>query len=76
MLNLQRFFHRLDYWVPKITGNAERDIRNYQQLQDLGWRVIIVWECKLKKAEFEETMDKLIVELKTGDCCIMDKKTK
>lgn len=65
-----------DYWVPKIIGNAERDIRNYQQLQDLGWRVIIVWECKLKKAEFEETMDKLIVELKTGDCCIMDKKTK
>lgn len=39
---------RKDFWEEKIFGNIERDRRNLQLLSDIGWRVIIIWECSLK----------------------------
>ena len=56
------------YWVPKITGNVERDLKNHQLLKEQGWKVIIVWECELKKNMFSETIGKLIAELKAMIC--------
>ena len=44
-------------------GNVERDIRNTAELQKLGWNVIVIWECELKKKCFEQTMDSVIYEL-------------
>jgi DNA mismatch endonuclease (patch repair protein) len=38
---------RLDFWLPKLTGNRERDLRNEAALAGDGWRVLIVWECEL-----------------------------
>ena len=35
------------YWVAKITTNRERDRRVTRQLQELGWRVIRVWETEI-----------------------------
>ena len=52
-----------EYWIPKITKNVERDERNQRTLKEMGWEVIIVWECELKKRNFQETMDKLIEHL-------------
>ena len=40
-----------DYWVPKIAGNAERDRANLDDLGDLGWDVLTIWECELKDKE-------------------------
>lgn len=54
------------YWIPKITRNVERDQKNHELLQELGWHVIVIWECQLKKKEFEETMEKLVSELTAG----------
>jgi DNA mismatch endonuclease (patch repair protein) len=39
---------RLDFWLPKLEGNRARDERNIHLLNELGWRVLIVWECELK----------------------------
>lgn len=39
---------RQDFWVPKLTGNRERDLRNEAALEELGWRVLTVWECQLR----------------------------
>jgi DNA mismatch endonuclease, patch repair protein len=36
---------REDYWTSKLAKNVDRDRRNDERLQDLGWRLIIVWEC-------------------------------
>lgn len=52
-----------EYWIPKITRNVERDERNQQTLKKIGWQVITVWECELKKSNYQETMDKLIENL-------------
>lgn len=35
------------FWEAKLNGNRDRDLRNLQQLQELGWRAIEVWECEL-----------------------------
>ncbi len=36
---------RLEFWGPKLRGNAARDERNTAALKAIGWRVIVVWEC-------------------------------
>ncbi|MHC8301306.1 very short patch repair endonuclease [Pseudomonas sp. ZS1P83] len=42
---------RLDFWLPKLARNVERDLAAQQALQALGWRVAIVWECHTKDRE-------------------------
>jgi DNA mismatch endonuclease (patch repair protein) len=37
-----------DYWAVKIARNVARDKDNQQKLIDLGWRVLVVWECETK----------------------------
>lgn len=38
---------RVDFWLPKLTANAERDARNVRALRRLGWSVLTIWECQL-----------------------------
>lgn len=38
---------REDFWLPKLEGNRQRDIKNERALQDAGWKVLTVWECEL-----------------------------
>ena len=38
-----------EFWKEKISKNVERDGENKKKLQQLGWRVITIWECELKK---------------------------
>ena len=49
----------VDYWKKKLYGNKQRDERNQRELEEMGWNVIIVWECELKKDKLERTLDKL-----------------
>lgn len=37
-----------DYWRNKIARNAARDVRVSDELIDLGWRHMTVWECELR----------------------------
>jgi len=39
------------FWQEKRVGNKERDRRNIRELRKLGWKVLVVWECWLKKPE-------------------------
>ena len=45
-----------DFWREKISSNIERDVRNIRTLEQSGWKVLVVWECELKKAKTEETL--------------------
>ncbi len=53
-----------EFWKEKIEKNAARDQRNYELLQKDGWRVIIVWECELKKHLAGQTLARLDEALK------------
>jgi len=37
-----------EYWVNKIARNKARDARNLADLDRLGWRTLVVYECALK----------------------------
>ena len=39
---------RTEFWSEKIERNVCRDELVREQLQDAGWRFLIVWECALK----------------------------
>ena len=55
-----------DYWRPKILRNVERDRQNAERLKAMGWSVITVWECELKKKVYEQTLEELIEEITRG----------
>ena len=38
----------LDYWLPKLARNRERDASSAAALADLGWSVMIIWECETR----------------------------
>lgn len=40
---------RTDFWQAKLSGNTERDKRNLSALRRAGWRVMIIWECQLRR---------------------------
>lgn len=42
---------KLEFWKPKLERNRERDIENMKKLEDLGWSILVVWECQIKHEE-------------------------
>lgn len=52
-----------DFWRNKINGNAARDEKVYKQLSNMGWHIIVVWECELKKNAINNRLDKLAEEI-------------
>ena len=39
---------RTEWWGAKISATRERDKRNKTTLEEMGWKVIVVWECTIK----------------------------
>lgn len=35
------------YWTEKIENNKNRDRQNMQKLEEMGWKVSVVWECEV-----------------------------
>ena len=52
-----------EYWRKKITRNIERDKENYCVLESSGWKVLVVWECELKKKVAEGNLQRLYDEI-------------
>lgn len=42
---------KLDFWMAKLEANRQRDLLHQRKLLDLGWRVLVIWECELNDAE-------------------------
>lgn len=51
------------FWKEKLLKNVEKDERHIKALQELEWKVIVVWECEIEK-NTEQTLEKLITEIK------------
>lgn len=41
---------RPEFWLPKLEGNASRDLKTNKLLRKRGWKVLVVWECELRDA--------------------------
>ena len=57
----------IEFWRDKLESNVANDKAHHQQLHDMGWNVIVLWECELK-SEFESVMDTVIKSLKNNGC--------
>lgn len=52
-----------EFWAKKINRNRERDKQKQKRLADMGWHVIVVWECQLKPDKRENTLASLAYTL-------------
>ena len=48
------------FWYSKIENNVERDKRNIELLKNLGWKIIVVWECEIKRKNRELALQNLV----------------
>ena len=48
-----------EFWRQKIETNISRDQRKEAQLRDMGWNVMIVWECELRPPKRQATLERL-----------------
>ncbi len=55
-----------EFWKEKIGGNIQRDIKTQNALEQLGWNVLVVWECELKKAHYQEVLKDLAARITFG----------
>ena len=53
-----------EFWVNKIRKNKERDERQIAELKSLGWKIIVLWECQLKKNIIDDTLSNCIKEIR------------
>ena len=54
---------RTEWWVAKIIQNKKLDSENYLKLTNMGWKVITIFECKLRKEFREGTLNGLITNI-------------
>lgn len=57
----------IEYWSKKINGNVERDKANIQLLEEQGWKVLVIWECQLKKTVLENNLNILYLKIMGGN---------
>ncbi len=42
---------RTDFWKAKLLANVARDEKTVDTLASIGWTVIVVWECELRRSD-------------------------
>lgn len=48
-----------EWWKEKIENTINRDRTTELKLKELGWRVIVIWECELKSTNQDSTMKRI-----------------
>jgi DNA mismatch endonuclease (patch repair protein) len=51
------------WWIEKINRNKQLDAENMQKLKKIGWKVLTVFECKLKPKNRGKTLNHLVMRL-------------
>lgn len=57
---------RTDFWETKFAANRERDAAAATALADLGWRVVVIWECTTRNGRVLERLLRSILGRDTG----------
>ena len=60
------FWHMHEGWTAKLTRNRDRDSRQHEQLRQMGWHVIDVWECELRGDAREARLERLVGQIAEG----------
>lgn len=54
---------REEWWINKITHNKTLDVENSAKLISLGWNVLVIFECELRKDKKEKTLSEITTYL-------------
>ena len=54
---------RRKWWLEKINRNKQLDTENFRKLKKLGWKILTVFECKLRTGNREKTLNQLATRL-------------
>jgi len=59
---------KVDFWRGKFEANKRRDEENVKQLEVLGWRVLMLWECQVMDKDMNKvaTLVKQFLDGNTG----------
>ena len=52
-----------DFWLNKINGNISNDVKVIKTLKKDLWKVIVVWECEIKKDKIQKTLTALVKKI-------------
>jgi DNA mismatch endonuclease, patch repair protein len=58
---------RREYWVAKLKRNAARDRRTRSALVRCGWEVLVIWECRISRANLLRTQNRIRTFLERYD---------
>lgn len=50
----------IDFWEKKISSNIKRDELNIKLLKEMGWNIIVIWECEIKKKNIDLLMEQVM----------------
>ncbi|KAF5433197.1 DNA mismatch endonuclease, patch repair protein [Candidatus Methanophagaceae archaeon] len=58
---------RKEFWQNKIDTNIARDKKSRRDLEKLGWKVLVIWQCELKNKKIRtETLKNIEQEIQNG----------
>lgn len=40
-----------EFWIPKLEATSIRDRKHITELQSLGWKSLVIWECEIKNKD-------------------------
>jgi DNA mismatch endonuclease, patch repair protein len=50
---------KIEFWSLKVARNQERDVQILSQLNSLGWKSMVVWQCELRD---KDTLTKKLID--------------
>lgn len=53
----------VDFWNIKFEYNKMRDRNNYEKLNQMGWNILIIWECKIRHEDPQIILNELVIFL-------------
>ncbi|QNA44665.1 very short patch repair endonuclease [Lacibacter sediminis] len=54
---------RTEWWTDKINKNIANDLKAMKLLKKDGWKIITIWECKLKPVKLQQALTALVKKL-------------
>ena len=60
------------YWVTKLRKNMARDKKNDRKIRKFGWKLLVIWECQLKKRDgLKRKKDLILRKIKHSRCFVI-----
>ena len=60
----------VQFWSTKLKSNRDRDRRNQIALGELGWSVLVVWECEIERS-LSKVKDSIVRFLRPKDHAVI-----